>query len=154
MKGKPGILSLLNELLADELTAINQYMVHSEMCDQWGYEHLHAAIEKQAKDEMRHAEALIQRILFLEGAPTVTKLNPVRIGKTVQEMVASDEDAERQAVGTYNEGIKKAIELEDHGTRETLDSILKDEESHLDWNEQQRELIAQMGLQNYLTTKA
>lgn len=154
MKGIPDILTTLNDLLAEELTAINQYMVHSEMCDQWGYEALHKAIEKQAIDEMRHAEKLIQRILFLEGTPTVTRINQVRIGKTVDQIVASDQDAEQVAVNQYNAAIRQAIELQDHGTREMLDGILKDEEAHLDWNEQQRDLIAQMGLQNYLTTKA
>jgi bacterioferritin len=154
MKGKPDILSTLNGLLAEELTAINQYMVHSEMCDQWGYEALHKAIEKQAIDEMKHAEKLIQRIIFLEGSPTVSRLNTIKIGKTVEEMVTNDQDAEQVAVEAYNVAIKKAIEHQDHGTREILDHILKDEEAHLDWNEQQRELIAQMGLQNYLTTKA
>lgn len=153
MKGNPDILSMLNELLAEELTAINQYSVHAEMCDQWGYGSLHEAIEKQARDEMRHAEMLIQRILFLEGLPTVARLNPVNIGKTVDQMVASDEQAELEAVKSYNGAIRRAIELEDHGTREMLDRILKDEEAHVDWNEQQRELIGQMGLQNYLTTK-
>jgi len=103
---------------------------------------------------MRHAEMLIQRILFLEGVPTMSKLAPMHIGKTVEQMVASDEDAEQQAVAHYNSAIKQAMELQDHGTRELLDRILKDEEGHLDWNEQQRDLIAQMGLQNYLTTKA
>ncbi len=154
MKGHPDILVTLNELLAEELTAISQYMVHSEMCDQWGYEALHAAIEKQARDEMRHAEMLIQRILFLEGMPTMSKLNPIHVGKTVEQMVANDENAEQQAVNAYNAAIRKAMELQDHGTREMLDGILKDEEAHLDWNEQQRDLIGQMGLQNYLTTKA
>jgi bacterioferritin len=154
MKGKQEILATLNDLLAEELTAISQYMVHSEMCDQWGYGSLHESIEKQARDEMRHAEMLIQRILFLEGVPTMSKLAPMHIGKTVEQMVASDEDAEQQAVAHYNAAIKQAIELQDHGTRELLDRILKDEEGHLDWNEQQRDLIAQMGLQNYLTTKA
>jgi bacterioferritin len=154
MKGHPEILTTLNELLTEELTAISQYMVHSEMCDQWGYEALHAAIEKQARDEMRHAEMLIQRILFLEGSPTMSKLNAIHIGKTVEEMVANDESAEQGAVKGYNAAIKRAMDLQDHGTREMLDGILKDEEAHLDWNEQQRDLIGQMGLQNYLTTKA
>ena len=154
MKGHPDILLTLNELLAEELTAISQYMVHSEMCDQWGYEALHASIEKQARDEMRHAEMLIQRILFLEGMPTMSKLNAIHVGKTVDQMVANDENAEQQAVNGYNAAIRKAMELQDHGTREMLDGILKDEEAHLDWNEQQRDLIDQMGLQNYLTTKA
>jgi bacterioferritin len=154
MKGNPEILTTLNELLAEELTAISQYMVHSEMCDQWGYAALHSAIEQQAKDEMRHAEMLIQRILFLEGTPTMSKLHQIHIGKTVEQMVANDQDAEQGAVNGYNAAIRKAIELQDHGTREMLDRILKDEEAHLDWNEQQRDLIAQMGLQNYLVTKA
>ena len=154
MKGNPDILITLNDLLAEELTAISQYMVHSEMCDQWGYEALHSAIEKQARDEMRHAEMLIQRILFLEGMPTMSKLNQLHIGKTVDQIVASDENAEQEAVNHYNAAIRKAMDLQDHGTREMLDLILKDEEAHLDWNEQQRDLIEQMGLQNYLTTKA
>lgn len=153
MKGNPEILNLLNGLLAEELSAINQYSVHAEMCDQWGYERLHEAIEKQARDEMRHAERLIQRILFLEGMPTVTRLKAISIGKTVDQMVASDQTAEQEAVNSYNAAIRQAIDLQDHGTREMLDAILKDEEAHLDWNEQQGELIAQMGLQNYLTTK-
>jgi bacterioferritin len=154
MKGHPDIIETLNDLLAEELTAISQYMVHSEMCDQWGYQSLHSAIEKQARDEMRHAEMLIQRVLFLEGAPTLSKLNAIHVGKTVEEMVANDEDAEQHAVDGYNAAIRQAIELKDHGTREMLDRILKDEEAHLDWNEQQGDLIGQMGLQNYLTTKA
>ena len=154
MKGNAEILSTLNELLAEELTAISQYMVHSEMCDQWGYGALHEAIEKQARDEMRHAEMIIQRILFLEGAPTMSKLNALHIGKTVEQIVGNDENAEEDAVNHYNAAIRQAMELQDHGTREMLDRILKDEEAHLDWNEQQRDLIGQMGLQNYLTTKA
>src|SRR3989304_3708679 len=98
MKGNEKLLAVLNQLLADELTAISQYMVHSEMCDNWGYERLHKAIEGQAKDEMHHAEWLIRRIIFLEGAPEVSKLNPMKIGKTVLEMVANDQDAELGAV--------------------------------------------------------
>jgi bacterioferritin len=154
MKANPEILTTLNDLLAEELTAISQYTVHAEMCDQWGYESLHSAIEKQARDEMRHAELIIQRILFLEGMPTMSKLNPMQIGRAVDQIVANDEGAEQEAVNHYNAAIRKAIDLQDHGTREMLDRILKDEEGHLDWNEQQRDLIAQMGLQNYLTTKA
>jgi bacterioferritin len=154
MKGNAEILATLNQLLAEELSAISQYTVHAEMCDQWGYESLHSAIEKQARDEMRHAEMLIQRILFLEGTPAMSKLNAINIGKTVEQMVANDEDAELQAVNGYNAAIRQAIDVKDHGTREMLDRILKDEEAHLDWDEQQRDLIGQMGLQNYLTTKA
>jgi bacterioferritin len=150
MKGNPDIIRTLNDLLAEELTAINQYMVHSEMCDNWGYEKLHEAIEKQAIDEMKHAESLIARILFLEGSPTVSRLNQINVGKTVAEMVANDEGAETTAVRTYNDAIRKATEAKDDGTRELLTKILKDEEAHLDWNEQQREQIEQMGIENYL----
>jgi len=153
MKGNPDIIRTLNDLLADELTAINQYMVHSEMCDNWGYEKLHKAIEKQAIDEMKHAEALIQRILFLEGSPTVSRLNEINVGKDVVEMMANDEGAEATAVRAYNDGIRKAVEVKDDGTRDLLTKILKDEEAHLDWDEQQREQIAQMGIENYLAVQ-
>jgi bacterioferritin len=151
MKGNDQILATLNELLADELTAISQYMVHSEMCDNWGYDKLHKAIEAQAIDEMRHAEWLIARILFLEGIPIVSKLNPMKIGAKVPDMVAYDEAAELGAIRAYNAGIRLAHEVDDQGTVELLTKILKMEEDHLDWNEQQRDQIAQMGLENYLS---
>jgi bacterioferritin len=151
MRGNDQILATLNKLLAEELTAINQYMVHSEMCDDWGYGKLHKAIEKIAIDEMKHAEKLIGRILFLEGAPTVTKLNPVNIGKDVAAMIANDLGAEGGAVPAYNAAILQAGELKDAGTRVMLQDILVDEERHTDWLESQRDQIAQMGLQNYLT---
>jgi bacterioferritin len=151
MKGHADVIKKLNELLADELTAINQYMVHSEMCDNWGYHKLHEAIEKQAIDEMHHAEWLIGRIIFLEGSPTVSKLNAIRIGRTVEEIVSNDLDAEDSAVQMYNEGIRLATASKDDGTRELLTKILKDEERHVDWGEQQRDQIAQMGIANYLS---
>ena len=151
MKGNDQILATLNELLADELTAISQYMVHSEMCDNWGYDKLHKAIEAQAIDEMRHAEWLIARILFLEGMPIVSKLNPMKIGAKVPDMIAYDEAAELGAIRAYNAGIRLAHEVDDQGTVELLTKILKMEEDHLDWNEQQRDQIAQMGLENYLS---
>ncbi len=150
MKGDAKVLRTLNDLLAEELTAINQYMVHSEMCDNWGYQKLHKAIEKQAFDEMHHAEWLISRILFLEGSPTVSKLNRMVIGKTVKEMVLSDYGAEVDAVKSYNAAIRLAVQAGDNGTKELLTKILKDEESHVDWAEQQRDQIEQIGLQNYL----
>ena len=153
MKGDPQILKLLNERLAEELTAISMYMVHSEMCANWGFERLHEAFEKQAIDEMKHAEMLIGRILFLEGTPTVTKLNRMEIGKSVEEMVAADEDAETGAIRSYNDTIAAAVEAADNGTRELIAKILLDEERHVDWAEMQRELITQMGLQNYLATR-
>ena len=150
MKGNADVIKKLNELLAEELTAINQYMVHSEMCDAWGYQKLHKAIEKQAIEEMRHAEWLIGRILFLEGSPTVSKLNKMAIGKSVKEMVLNDYQAEVDAVKQYNAAIKLAAEAADNGTRDLLTKILKEEEAHVDWEEVQRDQIQQMGLQTYL----
>jgi bacterioferritin len=150
MKGNANVIKRLNELLAEELTAINQYMVHSEMCDNWGYQKLHKAIEKQAIEEMRHAEWLIGRILFLEGSPTVSKLNKMAIGKSVKEMVLNDYEAEVDAVRQYNAAIKLAVEAADNGTRDLLTKILKEEEAHVDWEEVQRDQIQQMGLQTYL----
>jgi len=154
MKGNDKILATLNELLADELTAISQYMVHSEMCDNWGYDKLHKAIEAQAMDEMHHAEWLIGRIIFLEGTPVVSKLNPMKIGAKVADMVAFDEEAELGAIRAYNPGIRLAHEVDDQGTVELLTKILKMEEDHVDWNERQRDQIGQMGLENYLTMQS
>ena len=153
MKGNEKLVKVLNQLLADELTAISQYMVHSEMCENWGYEKLHKAIEKQAVDEMHHAEWLIARILFLEGTPVVQKLNPMKIGKSVQEMVTNDQAAELDAVRAYNDGIALAREVGDHATADLLTQILKMEEGHVDWAETQRDQIEQMGLQNYLANQ-
>jgi len=153
MKGNKKLISSLNNLLADELTAISQYMVHSEMCENWGYGKLHEAIEKQAKEEMSHAEWLIQRILFLEGMPVVTKLNPMRIGKTVVEMVANDQDAEAEAIKAYNDAVALAHEVNDQSTSDLLIKILKMEEGHIDWAEIQRTQIEQVGLQNYLANQ-
>lgn len=150
MKGNDQIITALNQLLADELTAINQYMVHSEMCDNWGYEKLHKAIESQALDEMHHAEWLIQRIIFLEGLPIVSQLNPIKIGKSVADMVTNDQDAELGAIKAYNAAIRLAHEVDDQASVDLLIKILKMEEGHEDWNEQQRDQITQMGLENYL----
>lgn len=150
MKGNGKLITVLNSLLADELTAINQYMVHSEMCENWGYGKLHMAIRKQAMDEMHHAEWLIERIIFFEGAPTVSNLNPMKIGKTVQEMISNDNGDELDAVHAYNEAIKLAREVGDQGTADLLTKILKMEEGHVDWAEIQRAQIDQMGLGNYL----
>jgi bacterioferritin len=154
MKGNKKVLAVLNELLAEELTAISQYMVHSEMCDNWGYEKLHKAIEKQAMDEMHHAEWLIGRILFLDGLPVVSKLNAIRIGKDVAQIVANDEAAELDAVRAYNAAIKVARESADQATVDLLAKILEDEETHLDWGEVQGTQIEQTGLQNYLARQA
>lgn len=150
MKGNDQLLVVLNSLLADELTAINQYMVHSEMCENWGYNKIHQAIRKQAMDEMHHAEWLIERMIFLDGSPTVSKLNAITIGKTVPEMISFDLDDELRAVQAYNDGIKLAREVKDEGTVELLTKILKMEEGHVDWGEMQQAQINQMGLENYL----
>jgi bacterioferritin len=151
MKGNDKLIEVLNQLLADELTAINQYMVHSEMCDNWGYDKLHSAIEKQAREEMHHAEWLIQRIIFLEGTPTVNQLNPMKIGKSVLEMITNDQEAESGAIRAYNAGIRFAHEVDDQATVDLLTKILKMEEDHVDWAEMQRAQIEQMGLQGYLS---
>jgi bacterioferritin len=150
MKGNEKIIALLNDLLADELTAINQYMVHSEMCANWGYKKLHEAAEKRAIEEMKHAEKLIGRILFLEGQPTVSKLNKIIIGASVEEQLKNDLAAEAGAIKAYNDGIRLCLELGDNGSRELVEDNLEDEEEHLDWLEAQLDQINQMGLQNYL----
>jgi bacterioferritin len=128
-------------------------MVHSEMCENWGYGKLHAAIRKQAMDEMHHAEWLIERIIFFEGAPTVSKLNPIKIGKTVSEMISVDHADELKVVRDYNEAIRLAHEVEDQGSVDLLIKILKMEEGHVDWAEIQSAQIDQMGIENYLVNQ-
>lgn len=153
MKGDPKLIKALNALLADELTAINQYMVHSEMCDNWGYDKLHKAIEKRAIDEMKHAEKLIGRILFLDGLPIVSDLKKLFIGADIPKMFASDHTAEEGAIKSYNEAIILAGSVKDFATREVLESILKDEDAHIDGIEETQDQIGQMGLQIFLTTQ-
>ncbi len=151
MKGSEKVIKKLNDLLSDELSAINQYMVHAEMCDNWQYERLAKATEKRAVDEMKHAEKLIARILFLEGKPIVSKLKTISIGPAVEEQLESDRKAEDGAIKSYNDGIKICVEAKDNGTRELLEQILKDEEAHIDWLEAQQDQIGQMGIKTYLT---
>lgn len=150
MKGNPKIIDAINILLADELTAVSQYMVHAEMCADWGYEKLAEAIEKRAIEEMKHAETHIGRILFLEGKPIVSNLNKITIGADVPAMLKNDHAAENGAIAGYNERIKLCADLADNGTREILERILADEEAHIDWIESQLDQIEQMGIQNYL----
>lgn len=150
MKGNEKVIESLNARLAEELTAINQYFVHAEMCENWGYERLHNMIRKRSIDEMKHAEKLIARILFLDGKPIVSNLNKMNIGKEVSEFHANDHNAEEDAIRGYNESIRLAMELGDNGSRELLESILKDEEEHIDLIEAQLDQIKQMGVQNYL----
>lgn len=154
MKGDAKLLQTLNELLADELTAISQLMVHSEMCSNWGYEKLHKKIERQAVDEMHHAEWLISRILFLEGMPIVSKLKEMKIGKSVPEMFTNDENAELDAIRAYNAAIQSAGDVGDQSTADLLTTILKMEEGHHDWAKKQRTQIEQMGVENYLSNQA
>ena len=151
MKGNAKVIEKLNSLLADELTAISQYMVQAEMCANWGYKHLSETIEKRAIDEMKHAEKHIERIIFLEEKPIVSELNKLHIGETVEAFHKNDWDAENGAIQAYNDGIKLATEMSDNGTREMLESILRDEENHIDWIEAQFDQIKQMGTQVYLS---
>ena len=153
MKGNDKLIDTLNSLLADELTAINQYMVHSEMCDNWGYEKLHKHFEKRAIDEMKHAEKLIGRILFLEGIPIVSSLNKITIGATVPKQLDNDHAAETGAIKAYNEAIILAGEVKDYATRDVLQSILNDEDAHMDGIEALQSKIEQMTLQVFLTTQ-
>jgi bacterioferritin len=153
MKGNEKVIEKLNALLADELTAISQYMVHSEMCANWGYARLDKTIEKRAVDEMKHAEKLIGRVLFLEGRPMVSALNKMAIGADVESQLANDWAAEDGAIKAYNESIRLASDEGDNGTRELLGSILVDEEAHIDWIETQLDQIKQMGLKNYLAAQ-
>jgi bacterioferritin len=153
MKGEKKVIETLNSLLADELTAINQYMVHSEMCENWGYDKLGEAIEKRAIQEMKHAEKLIERILFLEGIPIVSELRAMHIGADVPKMFASDHVLESDAIKAYNTGILVCGDAKDYATREILEGILNDEDKHIDDIEEVRDQMEQMGVQLFLTTQ-
>jgi len=153
MKGNPKLIETLNSLLADELTAINQYMVHSEMCANWGYEKLHKLIEKRAITEMKHAERLIARILFLEGIPIVSNLKTMHIGSDIPKQLENDHAAEDGAIKAYNEAIKLAGDVNDFATREMLEHILNDEDQHIDEIEELQDQISQMTLPVFLSTQ-
>ena len=153
MKGDKGLIEVLNSLLADELTAINQYMVHAEMCEDWGYDKLHEHFEKRSIDEMKHAEKLIGRILFLEGLPIVSNLKEIKIGSEVPKQLDNDLAAEMDAMTAYNQAIKLAVEVGDNVTKQLLESILKDEDDHIDSIEELRDQIDHMGLPTFLTTQ-
>jgi bacterioferritin len=153
MKGDAKVLDCLNALLADELTAISQYMVEAEMLDNWGLMKLSELEEKRAITEMKHAEKLIARILFLEGRPMVTKLNEMRIGAEVPQQLDNDLAAEMGAIRGYNAGIKLCAEVGDNATKLLFEEILKDEDAHVDEIETQKDRIAKMGMQVYLGTQ-
>jgi bacterioferritin len=151
MKGDAEVVGLLNEALSEELTAINQYFLHTEICENWGYKKLSSFFKKNSIDEMKHAEALIERILFLEGEPNMSKYGKLQIGRTVPDMVANDLKLELNAQAMYNRLISLAIKKDDQGTAELLKKVLKDEESHIDGLEAQQDMINGMGLQVYLS---
>ncbi len=153
MQGNPKLIEKLNDLLADELTAINQYVVHAEMCEDWGYEKLHENFEKRSITEMRHAEKLIGRILFLGGRPIVSELKGIHIGDTIPKQVSYDLAAEEGAVKAYNEAIALAAEVGDNATRDILVEILNDEDRHVDELEALKDQIEQMTLPIFLTTQ-
>jgi bacterioferritin len=148
------VINALNDVLTAELTAINQYFVHAEMCADWGYKRLHDHIRAESIDEMRHAEQLIERIIFLNGVPNVQKLGRIRIGESVHEQLKLDVELEYEALPRLNKGIELCRESGDNGTRLLLEAILASEEEHVDWLEAQLDQIEQMGIQNYLATQA
>ena len=151
MKGKPEVMAVLGEMLKEELGAISQYFLHSEMCDNWGYTRLSEFIKKQAIGEMKHAEILIERILFLEGLPNMGDLPRLNIGKDVKQQLQNDLDLEKSAVAEYNKAVATSRKVGDNASADLLETILKDEEEHVDFLETQLSLIRDIGLENYLT---
>lgn len=150
MRGDVKVLDVLNDVLTAELTAINQYFIHAKMCENWGYERLGEYIRHESIDEMKHADIVIDRILFLEGVPNMQRLNPVTVGETVAEQFAVDLQLEYTAIARLNAGIVVAVDAGDNASRALLEGILVSEEEHADWLEAQLELIRQVGEQNYL----
>ena len=150
MKGHDRIIETLNDVLTAELTAINQYFLHARICENWGYQRLWKKIRAEAMDEMKHADELIERLLYLEGLPNVQRLGKISVGQTVPEQLRLDLALEKAALKTLNDGIELARGLGDNGSRELLEKILKDEEAHTNWIEAQLSLIAQVGDANYL----
>ena len=150
MRGHDEVIELLNDVLTGELTAINQYFLHAKMCENWGYKRLAAHVRDESIDEMKHAETLTDRILYLEGIPNLQRLSPLRIGETVPEQLGNDLAVEMAALQRLNDGIALCSRLGDNGTRELLEDILVEEENHVDWLETQIETIRQIGLENYL----
>ncbi|HEY9558317.1 MAG TPA: bacterioferritin [Acidimicrobiales bacterium] len=150
MQGQAEIIELLNEVLTAELTAINQYFVHAKMQDNWGYGRLASTTREESIDEMKHAEKVVERILYLDGTPNLQRLSPLRVGETPHEQLRLDLELEREAIPRLNNGIATATAAGDNGTRELLEAILVDEEEHADWLESQLNLIEQLGEAHYL----
>ncbi|RMG60092.1 MAG: bacterioferritin [Deltaproteobacteria bacterium] len=153
MKGNEKIIGILNDLLSDELTAISQYFLHAELCSNWGYGRLYGVVKARAITEMKHAEKLIERIIFLDGKPVMNKLKEMHIGDSVKKQLENDLQAELGARKAYNDAIKVCVEEGDNGTKDLLESILLDEEGHIDWLEMQLDQIEQVGLENYLAAQ-
>ncbi len=151
MKGKKGVVEYLNKILTNELTAINQYFLHAEMCGNWGYDQLHNEIRKHAIDEMKHAEEIIEHILYLEGFPNLQRLGNLKIGETVPEQLKSDLNLEKDAVKLLTEAIAHCTSVGDFTTRSKLEAVVVSEEEHIDWIETQMETIKQVGVENYLS---
>jgi bacterioferritin len=150
MKGDPKVVDLLNEILTAELTAISQYFLHAKMCQNWGYKRLHEYIRKESIDEMKHADELIERILYLEGLPNLQRLGKLAIGQTVLEMLKNDLVVEHEAIPRLNLAIKACRDIGDNGTEDLLTKILRAEEEHTDWLESQLDLVKQVGEAHYL----
>ncbi|HLK69695.1 MAG TPA: bacterioferritin [Bryobacteraceae bacterium] len=153
MKGNPKVVAALNEALKEELTAINQYFLHAEMCENWHYDRLGSFIKKQSIDEMKHAETLIERILFLDETPSMTEPMQLTIGKNVKDQLTSDLKLEVDAVGMYNRAIRIARDENDNASRELFERLLKDEEEHVDWLEAQLHQIEEIGYERYLASQ-
>jgi bacterioferritin len=150
MKGNAKLVETVNEILTGELTAINQYFIHAKMCANWGFHRLAHKNREESIEEMKHADRLIERILFLEGVPNMQRLEKVRVGETVHEQLKLDLKLEETAIPRLNKAIAQAVDVGDNTTRELLEDILKSEEDHVDWLEAQLELIRQVGEANYL----
>jgi bacterioferritin len=150
MQGDPQILDALNRALTIELTAINQYFVQAKMCNNWGFRKLGAKHYEESIGEMKHAEKLIDRIIFLEGVPEIARYDVIRVGTNVKEQLENDLALEMRGVKAYNEGITLAVQLKDNGSRELMNEILVDSEEHVDWLEEQLNVIATIGLERYL----
>jgi bacterioferritin len=150
MKGDAKVIEVLNEVLTNELTSVNQYFLHARMCENWGYERLWKKVRAESIDEMKHADEIIERILYLEGLPNVQKLGKVNVGETVPEQLRLDLAVEKAAVLVLNRGIQLCRDAGDNGSAELLEHVLEDEEEHANWLEAQLALIDQVGLQNYL----
>lgn len=153
MKGNPQVLAYLQEVLKAELTAINQYFLHAEMLNNWGYQRLYKYTRKESIEEMVHAEKVLERMLYLDGAPNMSELFPLRIGQNVKEQFQNDLALELEALPRLNKAIAAATEAADNGSRELFEEILVDEEEHVDWLEAQLHMIEEMGIQNYLATQ-